>query len=487
MRIVQTFWTAHQDPLRHGFGWPHAEYNLMSWALSCLSLRQHYDEVVLYTDSAGKHVLIDELRLPYTDVHVVYDDFECLPHHWALSKVKTYSMQSEPFLHIDGDIYISRPLPESALTAPLVAQNREVGTIYYRNMLQRILSHSSLSLPDYMEQSIHEESVASYNMGFFGGSDIPFICRYCNEVFDFFARNGMNDTENKNSAVGCNVFFEQILFALFADKEQREVASVLGREMRDNGYSRSEFCDLHHFQNHAFHHLLGGHKRNRAIYPTLGQTLLRIFPETYVRILSLFPERNVRLAKSGSTTFTIAPQNHLTIEQSLAQYEDFREQKTAEWKDIPLDILLEQAKGAANYMDFATASDEERNHCTLSLNPYLAIFEIPKEWHPWGKEILKKQLSCREQYPLHAIALIPTYRGKGYKEVPLLDFDCEVIRKISTEGAKSFEEILNLQFPDIAARNETRQKAAFYQLAQALTSIVQQGIVLETNRQENIH
>ena len=53
MKIIQTFWTAGQDPLKHGFGWTHPEYNLMSWALSCLSLMEHYDEVELYTDSAG--------------------------------------------------------------------------------------------------------------------------------------------------------------------------------------------------------------------------------------------------------------------------------------------------------------------------------------------------------------------------------------------------------------------------------------------------
>ena len=63
MRIVQTFWTAGQDPLKHAFGWLHPEYNLMSWALSCLSLREHYDEVALYTDSEGKRILIDELHL----------------------------------------------------------------------------------------------------------------------------------------------------------------------------------------------------------------------------------------------------------------------------------------------------------------------------------------------------------------------------------------------------------------------------------------
>jgi hypothetical protein len=53
----------------------------MSWALSCLSLREHYDEVELYTDSAGYHILIEVLQLPYTKTHVIFDDFQCLPHH----------------------------------------------------------------------------------------------------------------------------------------------------------------------------------------------------------------------------------------------------------------------------------------------------------------------------------------------------------------------------------------------------------------------
>ena len=172
MRIVQTFWTAGQDPLKHAFGWLHPEYNLMSWALSCLSLREHYDEVALYTDSEGKRILIDELHLPYTEVNVVFDDFLCLPQHWALAKIKTYSLQTKPFLHVDGDVYVSQPFSEEILTAPLVAQNREIGTIYYRRMMERILSHPTIVISDNIKKRLDEESIASYNMGMFGGSDI---------------------------------------------------------------------------------------------------------------------------------------------------------------------------------------------------------------------------------------------------------------------------------------------------------------------------
>ncbi len=45
MRIVQTFWSGGKSLLQDGFGWLHPECNLMSWALSYLSLREHYDEL----------------------------------------------------------------------------------------------------------------------------------------------------------------------------------------------------------------------------------------------------------------------------------------------------------------------------------------------------------------------------------------------------------------------------------------------------------
>lgn len=43
----------------------------------------------------------------------------------------TYSLQAEPFLHIDGDVFLPRVLDEKINNSELVAQNRETGTGYY--------------------------------------------------------------------------------------------------------------------------------------------------------------------------------------------------------------------------------------------------------------------------------------------------------------------------------------------------------------------
>lgn len=81
MKIIQSFWSAGKDVYADGFGWKHPELHFMSWALSCLSLREHYDDVTLYTDSAGYDVLINKLRLPYTRVEVCFDNLKCLPRY----------------------------------------------------------------------------------------------------------------------------------------------------------------------------------------------------------------------------------------------------------------------------------------------------------------------------------------------------------------------------------------------------------------------
>ena len=340
MRIVQTFWTAGQDPLKHSFGWSHPQYNLMSWALSCLSLREHYDDVELYTDSAGYHILIEVLGLPYTKTHVVFDDFKCLPHHWALAKIKTYSMQTEPFIHVDGDIYVPKPLPKDVEDAPLVAQNREIGTSYYKWMMDCILSYKDIIIPDYIKVGLSTDSVASYNMGMFGGKDIEFIHDYCAEVFLFMDSNSMNDSSIKHSAVDCNVFFEQVMFAVLADISQRQVFNILGRPMIDEGYMAKDFCALRYYEEKPFFHILGGHKRNQGVSNMIEGTLIRKYPKFYHYIAKLFYQRH-----------------SLWLESSQVD-----------------EILLQEQKISSAFL-FIDASSDQKDEFVISINPLLEFIK----------------------------------------------------------------------------------------------------------------
>ncbi|MCF0196889.1 MAG: hypothetical protein HUK03_06620 [Bacteroidaceae bacterium] len=470
MRIVQTFWTANRGPIDSHFGWIHPEYNLMSWTLSCYSLRAHYDEVALYTDSAGKRLLIDLLGLPYTEVNVIYDDFPCLPHHWALSKVKTYSLQTKPFLHIDGDVYLPERVPREIEEAPLVAQNREIGTGYYRKMMDRILSFEKIHLPKMVRDGLEKESVASYNMGVFGGSDIDFIQRYCREVFHFMESNHMNDKSEPHSIVDCNVFFEQVLFAIMADSENRRVESVLGRAINDEGYTRKEFCDLDHFGTRSIYHVLGGHKRNECTVGMLERYMIRKFPEKYLQIIGLYPTRHVRMDKEKSMMDYLSPQ------QSLAQYEEFLQARRKQWQSLDVTDIFALDRMSATHVDYLDEKGGLTQDVRLRAHPYISVFDIPDKWNPWALQQVKERLKCESLFPLTMIAVKPVVKGNGLKEIPLLTMGLRIIRHLR-QGELLMGELQDVIVDELCCGADCRWQIDTHVLHEAL-KLVQQGLVL---------
>ena len=408
MRIVQTFWSGGGDPLEKSYGWPHAVYNLMSWALSCCSLRKYYDDVVLYTDRQGYEILIEKLHLPYTEVHVVYDGNICLPQHWALAKIKTYAMQTTPFLHVDGDIYVSKPFPENLFRAPLIVQNEEIGTIYYQKMLDAIMRIPNVWLPGYVCNALGGKLLPSYNMGVFGGWDIDFIHDYSREAEAFLDKNNMNDEGNPYSAVDCNVFFEQMIFAIYAKQRGREVMGIIPHAVRDNGYTRDEFCDVIKFQEKGFFHVLGGHKRVLGICRSVADTLLVFYPKYYAAVVSVI--------KNSSCIYAFG---------TGSSYGSFLECKRREWKLINnQDLILLETLHAKSIASFSETHGMKHN-LQVSLSPFLSLFSVGDNQHE--RECLRKQFRREEVFPMDKIALTPSLMFPWVNEFPLIEEDEKII------------------------------------------------------------
>ena len=403
-RILQTFWSGGKHLLKDSFGWRSAEEHLMGWALSCLSLRRHYVDVVLYTDSAGKELLVDRLGLPYTDVQVVFDDFACLPHHWALAKVKTYSMQTEPFLHVDADVFAARPFPARFLQSPLAAQNAERGTRYYREMTDRMLAHGRFRLPNFVQKRILQESLPSYNMGVFGGCDTAFIRRYSKAVTDFANENHLNDIHDSRAVANCNVFVEQIFFAMMAQEEHRSVVCLIDRVIDDNGYTTGDFCCLKDFERRPYFHLIGGHKRNETVCNQMARQLLIHYPEYYLRLKSLFPECHRRMAE----------QVFSSTERAIASYHDFLSEQEIRWRSLRPETILQCERASA--LGFQSMEEGEHVGRALSVNPNLAFFTIPPEWPSEAAAWLKERLGVSQNQKFLCVALVPSTQGRGIHE-----------------------------------------------------------------------
>lgn len=470
MRIVQTFWTAGRDPLKYSFGWTHPEYNLMSWALSCLSLREHYDEVALYTDQEGYDVLINKLHLPYTEVNVVYDKNLCLPQHWAYAKIKTYSMQTKPFIHVDGDVYLPQPILEDIANAPLIAQNKEIGTNYYRDMMYRVLHNPQIRLPECVQKGLQEDSIASYNMGVFGGNDLQFIQQYCNEVQKFFDTNGMNNAESVNSRIECNVFFEQILLAALIEEMQKKVGCIVKHDMYDQSYTISEFCNLYKFYRFPLHHLLGGHKSNPFVQRILRHQFANMYPKQFDSIREL---TNKRLPFRVPNMMSMKKPLH----DQLIGFYMFIEHKVQKWCEMDTNLYIQYEASFVNdsSLEIEAEKHEEMN---LSCNPYLCTYTF-QGLNEDDIMQLRKLFRCEENFPLRTIAVIPVLVGDGYELVQLLPVDEKIIKAIQ-QGASSIRDVINRIFVSYNT-DEVRSMYLTYYIKEEINHLITRDIIIINN------
>lgn len=434
MRIIQTFWTADFDPLNYSFGWLRPEHNLMSWALSCLSIREHYDEVVLYTDERGKHILIDLLHLPYSEVNVAYDKNLCLPQHWAYAKIKTYSVQTKPFIHIDADIYLPCPISEEIIDADLITQNEEKGTEYYRQMMNSLIQESNLiELPLYMRNNfIQDDSLASHNMGLFGGNNLTYIQAYCEEAINLY-----NTNRTTCSNGNFNLLFEQILFAYKAKKEKWSVKTIFPHVYKDNGYTANEFCQLDDYEHKRCFHLLGGHKRNRNLTASLEEILITRYPDYYKRIVELFPhiiQRGV-----GNNIICIPTMNDNLPIQS---YIDFLNMTELEWSKLSWEDLFEVEKGRLNGKMLSLEENRLKADILIYRNPYLRCFDVPVSWNETELQTIRKRLLANADVPVERIAIIPTLTSERRKEYILHELESQIIGLLGKQPMR-ISDVLN--------------------------------------------
>lgn len=296
MRIIQSSWACNQpDLITSNAGWLAPEYNLMSWTLSCLQLKQYYSEVVLYCDSVSAKTLIDVLQLPYTDVVCNLDVLNTYHHQlWALPKIHAYSLQEKPFLHIDGDVFVFEKFEEELLKSGLIAQNVEAATDYYEKIMLSLESKLTFFPKEIIKERELKNPILAYNAGIFGGTDVLFFKEYTEKAFRFVDKNILN--LSGINVTNFNIFFEQYLFYCLTKKNKKQVNVLIPEIIGDNEYKGfGDFTKVPFGKKYL--HLLGAYKRNEFICKQMANRLRQDYPVYYYRIIELFKKNKTPLYK----------------------------------------------------------------------------------------------------------------------------------------------------------------------------------------------
>ncbi len=230
----------------------------MSWTLSCLTLRKFYENVELVTDETGYHYLIEKLKLPYSSVRVELDCLDTYPPNlWAIGKIHAYGIQNEPFIHVDGDVYIWGKFNTEIESSGLLAQNKDIVNGHYIAGYRR-LKDLKFSFPEILNASPDEiAALRSSNAGIIGGNNFDFFRDFSKKSFEFIDKN--IDLTSKLSGTESTWFaliYEQLLFSLLAKKHEVDV-NYLFSEDEFNAMDVSSFSNKYDIK---YVHLLGNTK-----------------------------------------------------------------------------------------------------------------------------------------------------------------------------------------------------------------------------------
>ncbi len=292
MRIVQSFWSKplwNKNFLSTG-GWQDKKTFLNSFILSAHSIRKYYDDLILYTDEFGYDLLVNKLKLPFTQVHL---DLEKLNHHheslWALGKIYTYALQEAPFIHLDFDFYITDTLPERLFTAPVCCYCNETSDHLYETVYKPPVDiiKKNFKFPDQKSRSFFfSNSHTAYNAGVMGGTELSIFKELYSECLRLIDNNSGFIKARMEERF--NYVFEQYMLGYLTDKRNIKVECFFDHL---NHVGKEAKTTLYYYPQTKYMHILGVTKRNRMLGCHLDDIIFNDYPEHYEIIAELMQKK----------------------------------------------------------------------------------------------------------------------------------------------------------------------------------------------------
>jgi hypothetical protein len=272
--------------------WVSEKHHLLSWVLSLETARKHHPKTTLITDDEGFRLLVDDLGLQFDQVSLALNALENQdPAWWALGKLYTYRAQTDPFVHIDSDVFLWKALPDRMVTAPLLAQNPEyflTDTLCYKpeafeNAIQKVNGWLPEQWVWYRTYGLLQKG---YCCGLFGGVNMDFIHAYADLAIQLIEHPANQLAwELLDSGIERNILVEQYLLSACLEYSRYLSGSASGNlDMQCLFDSMNDSFIPAKTAQAGFTHLMSA-KRNQAIADRLENRVRRDYPQHYERCI----------------------------------------------------------------------------------------------------------------------------------------------------------------------------------------------------------
>lgn len=214
---------------------------LNSCVLSIMQAKKFFNKVIVITDKFGAEIF-KSLELP---IDILYDDLDerMIPKHkyfWAVSKIIAATYQKEPYLHLDLDLYMWKPLPKvfNINKTDLICLYREVeiSKDLYKRDIDNYITYGTKGILKDLDNFINLYGIRSdmsLNCAIVGGNNLKFLNEYANDVLKYLE---ICDDTNASHYHSC-VFLEQYYLGVKAYQNKIKLASFsdIYKEKYGNG------------------------------------------------------------------------------------------------------------------------------------------------------------------------------------------------------------------------------------------------------------
>lgn len=292
VRVVWSFWSKPYFVSRHS-AWVSETHHLLSWVLSVQCARRFYPDTILITDDEGARILVDGIGLPFRSVSTALNALQRHdPALWSMGKLYAYRNQTEPFIHIDNDVFLWERMNPSLEVADILAQNEEPfrkSEFRYRpEELEKVVNSTEGAwIPhEWLWYRSSGEPQKGICCGIFGGTRVDFARYYA-----ALAIRLVEDPINRScwfrlGHVSSGLLFEQYLLAACLEYHRFQSSSP---------FAHLQVAYVLNFQNAAsrlknavvdgYEHLMGEAKRNTARCDRLRRCVMQDYPYYYERCL----------------------------------------------------------------------------------------------------------------------------------------------------------------------------------------------------------
>jgi len=291
MRAVWSFWSKPFHAHHHRV-WLRESHHLLAWVLSVETAKRHYPKTTLVTDREGARLLVDQLGLEFTTVSTALAALkDGDPHWWVLGKLCAYRAQTEPFVHLDNDVFLWKRLPEAVERAPVFAQNPEwfplTGDSAYRAAFYDAVIRSVAGwTPEEWRWYTTRGNNQAVCCGILGGTAVEFLAYYADLAIRMIEhpKNRAAWTAIGNT-VSDNILLEQYFLAACLAFHLRQTASspycnIKARylfESSDHAFDETAAAGL------GYTHLIGAAKSNPSLLARLDARVKCEYPEYHER------------------------------------------------------------------------------------------------------------------------------------------------------------------------------------------------------------